>query len=1732
MQVFSCSLRDTGARRWPSTLIVLILIGLFPETISAASQRVSTKTAFLEALANVGIDTIYITSSFTFSGSHGLFVDRSVNIFGNCSNSALDTPGCSLIIDDHGGLTPVLHIEAVAQEISVHIEGVRFYSTQGTAGYRAITCGGELASAVVVEDSVFHGLRSEDGGALFVSGAGCAVTCRNCSFTDNQATSAGGALHVQYGSLICDRCSFSGNHAKFGGAIYVTTGGHVELYHPSFSENVATIGGADIFIENLPFAALSFCPWSRHPNATGSPRAPMDSPSCASDIPPPPLFGDLLRSTSPRTNTSTGILPVRPPRLMTISTFTNTTVTNITGPLLMTPLAFAPEVPPTSSSLSFTPTWGVSLVPAGRSFVLKGVFGSGTHGMEDATLNLTLGLWEASGGSCSGFLLDRLTPSQGGCLRPGNTAACTMVCYLGQVQPNNTIFLRMTVRAVAVGAQLVMGATVEALGRAPELLPVQVTGAFGVEVEPVRVVDALQAIIAPAQGKAGVRHLAGGPHQHAFAGTAGVLHFMVIGPALGRCNLTEAIHLEGMGQLLNVTAEYNLALMLFDVLALPDSALVLRVDAGACRDADGQPSKASEPFPLLVDVIEPSVAITSIGRRRSQDDLAVFRIQFSEQVYGFSAEGIEVQGGQLTCLSTVNASEGTYEAVVKPLEGSKMFSISSIMVKEGGATDTAGNPCTASLVSRSQCECHGPLSKQLSISLKSLVGFSLVMSVAGKGSSRVAVFIGHLQFFQMIGALDVPLSSFLKDALYNLAWVNNAWPKPVFGTGADKKDAAFGSSAPHLFFASNGSCRGQAEEDVMTPGNGTLSRRQLGDTADDGWHYMTLAELDNLLQQEQPSNDTVEPVINTRRVGHLESQGDVGVIVLLCLCQLAGCLALRAVSKVVWRTMNWLRPSPRWEALPAVLLFPRLELLVLMLTFPTVTQASMFYMTSGFDWGVLIGACVGAAYPLAFVAFVTYFLAAKILRIGRYFCFQPERVYFLHNAWDTSSQRASSRHSESDDGSVSSHQGILGINPAIYRQPYLLEASWLDCGAPLPSCRHQYGLLFQDLKGPTNRRSAAESSTSCSNLKSPSHLPGGVMTCHTNLYAWSHLMKQQSAVEEWSPHGSGCLASRKFLHAPVVGATGITWGHLAVSYTLVAVFKQFLFSALSGISSQHRGLSHLGWFQVCTIMVWLVFHAGYVIVVQPFISQAMNILEAVTTLCELGSLACCLGLLITNPGEVALAPRVFSSIILVLMLMSSAALFLALSCCVRQCAKDIWQTSRSKLPTWFHDIFGTCHPARQPPTATLLSYGQSPVLPPQGQTTLDGSGARAALPRQRSLDSSTIDYLDRARARWESSADRRAPPGSLRIGRSLDSQTPRRETEDNFLGVNLLELSRSLQFYRRQSESAAESPHGNGRVPSSLRSRAGDRTPSHTLRKSLSVGCNLGDLETLASLPGGNGGGAARSRPPQRRMSFQGGMAPLAKRSHAGATASVTRHTVAVPVVTPQGGPTGELAPSVGPTSGTNGTTPRQGGTNRGRRASPKTVSYTVGPRGLVAPSVESGQVSTSATFPSPTSPRPGPNQREPPYRRPLGLSLSIEIPANPLVGSRSPSPGQGQRRSSLIGSSPGGTNTSPEGTSGSVVGGLVSLLPPTSPHGSPHGGASRPLPAQEGGGTQMGGASRSGARSRGWLRQVVDMFQGVLIVPRSPVKRFVPPPFDCEEGVRRVPNSLSSDSHRPICHP
>lgn len=103
------------------------------------------------------------------------------------------------------------------------------------------------ASSVIMKNSEFYNNNAENGGALYVGGAGDRNSVENCTFIGNDATENGGAIDwaASNGNVLVS--TFEYNNAKNGGAVFV--GGLAEqgsIINSTFNHNSADEKGGAV----------------------------------------------------------------------------------------------------------------------------------------------------------------------------------------------------------------------------------------------------------------------------------------------------------------------------------------------------------------------------------------------------------------------------------------------------------------------------------------------------------------------------------------------------------------------------------------------------------------------------------------------------------------------------------------------------------------------------------------------------------------------------------------------------------------------------------------------------------------------------------------------------------------------------------------------------------------------------------------------------------------------------------------------------------------------------------------------------------------------------------------------------------------------------------------------------------------------------------------------------------------------------------------------------------------------------------------------------------------------------------------------------------------------------------------------------------------------------------------------------------------------------------------------
>ncbi|GAQ84584.1 hypothetical protein KFL_001960010, partial [Klebsormidium nitens] len=118
----------------------------------------------------------------------------------------------------------------------------------------------------------------------------------------------------------------------------------------------------------------------------------------------------------------------------------------------------------------------------------------------------------------------------------------------------------------------------------------------------------------------------------------------------------------------------------------------LSVPVGVLTDWAGNGNAASNQIAILYDVTAPQATLSSnVSATSAQASFAV-RISFSERVAQFTGASIMTSGGSLASFADVSGDGTLYTAVVSTNQGQTV----TIQLRDGAATDLAGNPSVAS----------------------------------------------------------------------------------------------------------------------------------------------------------------------------------------------------------------------------------------------------------------------------------------------------------------------------------------------------------------------------------------------------------------------------------------------------------------------------------------------------------------------------------------------------------------------------------------------------------------------------------------------------------------------------------------------------------------------------------------------------------------------------------------------------------------------------------------------------------------------------------------------------------------------------------------------------------------------------------------------------------------------------------------------------------------------------
>ena len=110
------------------------------------------------------------------------------------------------------------------------------------------------ANNVVLNDIVFNGAVSSNGGAVYISARN--VTLNNCIFINCSATQYGGGIYSLF-DISLNGCRFINNTADMGGALYLISTLTTKIRNSDFSNNFARIHGSAVYVSGIGSCSVS-----------------------------------------------------------------------------------------------------------------------------------------------------------------------------------------------------------------------------------------------------------------------------------------------------------------------------------------------------------------------------------------------------------------------------------------------------------------------------------------------------------------------------------------------------------------------------------------------------------------------------------------------------------------------------------------------------------------------------------------------------------------------------------------------------------------------------------------------------------------------------------------------------------------------------------------------------------------------------------------------------------------------------------------------------------------------------------------------------------------------------------------------------------------------------------------------------------------------------------------------------------------------------------------------------------------------------------------------------------------------------------------------------------------------------------------------------------------------------------------------------------------------------------
>eukprot|EP00899_Mesostigma_viride_P028066 jgi/Mesvir1/8444/Mv19890-RA.1 len=409
---------------------------------------------------------------------------------------------------------------------------------------------------------------------------------------------------------------------------------------------------------------------------------------------------------------------------------------------------------------------------------------AGSAAVEAVLLRLTIatGMMGEAPSGCQLYQITSVDSANGPCTR-FSTSTCQSDCRLGALLPGGAVNVNLLVMPLMVGAMLRITSTSVTDDTGVVVIAQRsnsyILGPLGERIVFLEAAEVHRVVILPdyhtmRESTVYVNDTA----KPAFFAASDPVTWAVCGITDMQCGGDLQVDTFGTGVVKKITlvGQGSTILALVDISPTGEGPMAVSLPEGVCSTPDGLQSLSSDPVVVMYDGTPPSATVTSLSGSITNNQVTLFAVQFSEPVRNFQPDKIILSPNSRVVGFFEFPDRPSYYEVLVETQGADSYV--TMEVAEGAAINIAGLPVRRSNRERIQRLAPRGIMQPVCDTVAVLVAASVTKSIvttvalayvdmaaatmgsglptAGTASSGLMLFIGHLQFLQMMNMADVP----------------------------------------------------------------------------------------------------------------------------------------------------------------------------------------------------------------------------------------------------------------------------------------------------------------------------------------------------------------------------------------------------------------------------------------------------------------------------------------------------------------------------------------------------------------------------------------------------------------------------------------------------------------------------------------------------------------------------------------------------------------------------------------------------------------------------------------------------------------------------------------------------------------------------------------------------------------------------------------------------------------